>query len=296
LNGSACTNDNAERNNASSSIFLVPDWQHWYKFSGQEVNNYILKICAPLSQTSVLQLALYSCVRSFRVNNQFYMQGVSLMRKRLFFMVAAMWLFYVLTVSGSVAQSSEPKVDIVGQYTLLRSQRFSGNSNKWQPGGGGVFAYHILKSVSLEAAVFGYGKGPVIFAGEAQDLPRPELQGLFGVKVGVKREKYGAFGKLRPGFTRLAAAQNCDGDSFTSCRNEHKKAFTIDYGGVFEVYPVRRIVVRVDVGAAYTSYPDRRVFIPSEPGSNIPFPGVFVDRAGASRNLFQISIGAGFRF
>jgi hypothetical protein len=217
------------------------------------------------------------------------------MRKCLCFRAIAIGLFFAFAVQTIQAQSSEPKVEIVGQFTRLRFEQTPDFYNS-RSGGGAVIAYSLNQTISLEAAFLAFGKGQVIFAGEVENRPEPEFQGLFGIKAGVQREKYGVFAKLRPGFTRLSPALHCNGESFTSCETQRKNGFTVDYGGVFEVYPVRRVVVRADVGAAYTRYPDRRVFIPSEPGSPIPFPGVFHDRDGVSRNLFQFSIGAGFRF
>jgi hypothetical protein len=217
------------------------------------------------------------------------------MRKCLCLTATAIWLFLVFVVATTQAQSSEPKVEIVGQFTRLRFEQTPSQKN-WKSGGGAVIAYSINPTISLEAAFLGFGKGPTIFAGEVEDRPRPEFQGLFGIKAGVQRQKYGVFAKLRPGFTGFSSAPHCIDDHIVSCGSYQKNGFTVDYGGVFEAYPVRRVVLRLDVGAAYTRYPDRRVFIPSEPGSSIPFPGVFRDRDGVSRNLFQLSIGAGFRF
>jgi hypothetical protein len=217
------------------------------------------------------------------------------MSRRAICMAAVVWLFSVSMVEVTRAQSSEPKAEIVGQFTWLRRETFPSNY-KWKAGGGAVFGYDLNKNVSLDLGFLAFGKGTVLQASEADHIPQPEFQGLFGIKAGVKREKYGVFAKLRPGFSRLSVAQDCDGDSFSSCRGKQKNAFTVDYGGVFEAYPLRRVVVRADVGAAYTRYPDRRFFIPSEPGSSIPFPGVSRERGGFSRNLLQFSIGAGFRF
>ena len=206
-------------------------------------------------------------------------------------------LFFTIAGVETNAQSSEPKIDVIGQFTFLRASEFaSGTTRDWEPGGGGIFTYNLNKHVGIEAAFFGFGQGTPVLFGELEFLPEPEVQGLFGIKAGSRNDRYGVFAKVRPGFTRLSKAQDCDGEAFTSCAGKNKSAFTVDYGGVFEIYPQRRIVVRVDAGWAYMSYPERRVFIPSEPGSAIPSPGIFVIRDGVSKNHFQISVGAGFRF
>lgn len=217
------------------------------------------------------------------------------MKRRTICMAAVVWLFSVCMVEAARAQSSEPKAEIVGQFAMLRRETFR-SSYQWKAGGGAVFGYDLNKNISLDLGFLAFGKGTVSQASEAGHIPQPEFQALFGIKGGVKREKYGVFAKLRPGFSRLSVAQDCDNDSFSSCRGKRKNAFTVDYGGVFEAYPLRRVVVRADVGAAFTRYPDRRFFVPSEPGSSIPFPGVSRELSGFSRNLFQFSIGAGFRF
>jgi hypothetical protein len=212
------------------------------------------------------------------------------MRKYLFFTVTAMWLFFVFIVGSSQAQATEPKAEIVGQFSLLRPTLVS-QFYEWRSGGGVTVAYDLNKIISLDVGFLAFGKGKVLQSVGAMTIPQPEFQGLFGIKAGVKREKYGVFAKLRPGFSRLSAALNCPGDE-TTCRNERRTSFTADYGGVFEVYPSRRFVVRVDAGAAYTSYSDRRVIFPGDPG----FPNRAVTIDGNPAHIFQISMGAGFRF
>jgi hypothetical protein len=213
------------------------------------------------------------------------------MRKYLFFMVTAMWLFFVFIVGSSQAQSSEPKAEIVGQFSLLRPTLVS-QFHEWRSGGGATVAYDLNKIISVDVGFLAFGKGKVLQSVGAMTIPQPEFQGLFGIKAGVKREKYGVFAKVRPGFSRLSAAQNCKGVDFTSCQDEHKNTFTADYGGVFEVYPARRFVVRVDVGAAYTAYSDRRIFRLGDPG----FPNIIMTIDGKPAHIFQITMGAGFRF
>jgi hypothetical protein len=76
------------------------------------------------------------------------------------------------------------------------------------------------------------------------------VEGLFGVRMGVRTEHVGVFAKIRPGFiyyesalpTREATAQG----SLTR--------FAADLGGIIEYYPRRNTTWRVDVGTTLIRY------------------------------------------
>src|SRR5262249_35817172 len=72
--------------------------------------------------------------------------------------------------------------------------------------------------------------------------------GLFGAKYGMRTEKLGIFGKVRPGFLRFSEG-NPSGLGLGS--NTH---FALDFGGVFELYPSRLIALRFDVGDTIIRY------------------------------------------
>jgi hypothetical protein len=89
------------------------------------------------------------------------------------------------------------------------------------------------------------------------------------VKYGVRTEKVGVFGKLRPGFIRFGEGATISGASATE--------FALDIGGVIELYPSRPVALRLDVG-----------------NTLIRFGGLPGD-SFTSNNL-QITTGVAFRF
>ncbi|HMB26765.1 MAG TPA: hypothetical protein VKS99_01610, partial [Blastocatellia bacterium] len=97
--------------------------------------------------------------------------------------------------------------------------------------------------------------------------------GLFGVKTGMRSEKFGIFGKLRPGFFRFgeSGSLGVTGQSFTQ--------FALDFGGVFELYPTRSVALRFDVGDTVIRFTNPNL----------------VSSTFNSNNL-QISTGIAFRF
>src|SRR5215211_7466113 len=107
------------------------------------------------------------------------------MQKQVALIVIAL-AFFALWLTPVQAQSAEPRVDLVGQFALQRSPRDSFNDN-WNPGGGGVFTFNLNKHIGIEAAVFSFGKGRPVLVAEIDDIPEPELQGVFGVKAGVRK-------------------------------------------------------------------------------------------------------------
>jgi hypothetical protein len=72
--------------------------------------------------------------------------------------------------------------------------------------------------------------------------------GLAGVKVGTRHGRIGTFAKLRVGasrYTRVLKAVDDDNTQFTyGTRGD----VLLDLGGVIEIYPTRRLVIRVDGG------------------------------------------------
>jgi hypothetical protein len=73
-------------------------------------------------------------------------------------------------------------------------------------------------------------------------LDSKRTQGLFGVKYGMRSEKAGIFGKLRPGFVHFS-----EGTPLLPGSSSQTE-FAFDFGGVFELYPSRSVALRFDVG------------------------------------------------
>jgi hypothetical protein len=189
------------------------------------------------------------------------------MRKMFFFVLAAAALLLMVSTQNAQAQSETPKVEIGAQYTLLRFRDFSITDS----GVGGRVTYNLADSFGIE------GEFNVFPQRRSNNLANPlfidstRTQGLFGVKTGLRSEKAGIFGKIRPGFVRFGESGVLPGQSFTQ--------FAFDFGGVFELYPSRHVALRFDVGDTIIRF-----------GSNFTGGDAF------NSNNLQISTGVAFRF
>lgn len=192
------------------------------------------------------------------------------MRKMILFVLAAAALLVMVPTQNAQAQSSEtPKVEIGAQYTLLRFRDFDVTDS----GVGGRVTYNLADSFGIEGELnfFPQKRTNDLVSGLFVDSTR--TQGLFGVKTGMRSEKFGIFGKLRPGFVRF-------GESSSLVAPQSFTQFALDFGGVFEIYPSRSVALRFDIGDTVIRFGDNF----TRDGSTF-----------YSNNL-QISTGVAFRF
>lgn len=206
--------------------------------------------------------------------------------------------FILFAGQSSFAQTDPPKVEVGGQFSFLNLHyRFAGREgveeiadDNWF-GFGGWVGYNITPAIAIEAAFTKFKTDerlPRTFSTSAQ----PDVQGLFGVKAGMRRARYGVFGKVRPGFTRFTPVFDCPAIDFSTCTEKSHTGFSLDAGGVVEGYLSRRFLVRGDFGATFVRHPDTTRFFPGEPG--VP-PFQFTSQ-GFKKFVPQLSIGFGFRF
>ncbi|MBO0720528.1 MAG: hypothetical protein J2P41_06890 [Blastocatellia bacterium] len=127
------------------------------------------------------------------------------------------------------------------------------------------FAYNLTRYLALESELNFFSRD---FSGAAR------YQGQFGAKTGLRYERFGIFAKARPGFVKT-----------------YEKQFSMDLGGVLELYPARRTIIRFDVGDTIVSHR-----VPNLVGG-VFGGGVFGvgSRLTGTHNL-QLSAGAAFRF
>jgi hypothetical protein len=116
---------------------------------------------------------------------------------------------------------------------------------------------------------------------------RSRTRGLFRFKAGQRFDKLGVFAKARPGFLYLNKAQviclPSAGGSIPVCEFEDDTKFALDLGGVLEVYPSRRTMIRFDLGDTIIRF--KRGFV-------TPVPQF---RDVTTHNL-QLNVGVGLRF
>jgi hypothetical protein len=165
-----------------------------------------------------------------------------------------------------------------------------------EPGFGGRFTFNLTDEVALEA------EGN-FFIRDVNDLPNPSghrFQGQFGPKIGKRFEKWGAFGKVRPGFVGVTKVSKLiserSRESFIGIPvlvgefGVGKELYpSIDLGGVVELYLSRRRLVRFDAGDTIIRYSVLPV-----PTLSARFP-VFKRPPLTEHNL-QMTSGVAFRF
>jgi hypothetical protein len=123
------------------------------------------------------------------------------------------------------------------------------------------------------------------------------MTGLFGAKVGTRTQRFGFFGKVRPGFISLGNTLRAEtiilvpGLPAVSTRFGRLTERALDLGGVMEYYPAWHWALRWDAG-------DTLVFREQGPTITIiglPIPTSFPAPSGITSN-FQFSTGVHYRF
>ena len=238
------------------------------------------------------------------------------MRSRIVLIAAIM--FMLVAGGDALAQSDadEHKFEVGGQFTTIRFEsqvinedpnivcvRFPcgrlGVEGEFEPGFGGRIGYNFNRHIAAEAEVNLFPDDDVAGGGR-------KLQGLFGVKAGRRFERFGVFGKARPGFIHAEAGNlrprgGCIAifPSPIGCfETDSSTDFTADVGGVFEFYPSSRTIIRFDAGDTILRYGDRFVAVAVNPPPGTLGPirfGVIRAPEETSHNL-QLSVGFGFRF
>jgi outer membrane scaffolding protein for murein synthesis (MipA/OmpV family) len=189
------------------------------------------------------------------------------MRKMFFFVLTATAMLLMIPTQNAQAQSRSrsetPKVEVGVQYTLLRFT----DADVTDSGVGGRVTYNTSDNFSLETEFNFFPQERLNFA-NLSSLNSRRMQGLFGAKYGIRTQKFGIFGKARPGFVRFGEGSSPIGSPATE--------FALDLGGVFELYPARPVALRFDVGDTLIRF--------SSLGS------------GFTSNNLQVSTGLAFRF
>jgi hypothetical protein len=162
-------------------------------------------------------------------------------------------------------------------------------------GFGGRFTYNLNRTVAVEAETNFLPRDQDLAAGASGRV----TQGQFGVKAGHRFRSFGIFGKARPGFVSFGDSLKqvgtrpftFDGRQFLAGVFEEGRRtfFSMDVGGVVELYATRRWLLRFDAGDTVIHYGRRSV------------ETVFVNPAilaapPETHHNFQFSSGVAFRF
>ncbi len=168
----------------------------------------------------------------------------------------ATMMFMMFFSALAVSAQDTPRFEVGGSLSTLND----GGKTNVGPGFTGV--WNIGRFVSLEGALnwfpeeeaFTSFKGPHFF--DSVRTTTSALEVLTGVKAGYRNDKFGVFGKFRPGFisagnTLLQTTTVLDSFGFSLTSTQRFGRLTeraLDVGGVFEYYPSRRWAVRFDAG------------------------------------------------
>lgn len=201
-------------------------------------------------------------------------------------------LTVVICVPAAVAQSKKDKIEIGVQSTSLTLFHPDFPGDETQAGFGGRVTYNINRSIAAEAEIN--------FFPQKQDILTADgnaIQAQFGVKIGKRFEKFGVFAKVRPGFLSVNRVFIIGPNSITEVngvfnfdfRFERRNFFTLDAGGVLELYPSKRTVVRFEAGDTAIHHPERFLTVCCVP------PAVQRVRGPKFNNNFQFTAGVGFR-
>jgi len=132
---------------------------------------------------------------------------------------------------------------------------------------------------------FGFDSTTSLLPGQGGS--KPMLEGLYGIKWGQRWERWGLYGKVRPGFIYYENAMPGGG----VYKPTDLTRFAADLGGIVEVYPNRNSTLRVDLGTTLVRYladhPDRVVD---------PLGSVLSNQYIVTQGNFQVSTGYVWRF
>jgi len=187
-----------------------------------------------------------------------------------------------------------PKYEVGIDFSSLT--RYSGDT---KAGLGGRFTYNMNRHVALEAAGYFFPGKCATCNGE---ITGHMTEGLFGIKAGQRFKRFGVFGKARPGFIDFSKGffeifpTGGSGPFPFSFHIRHRTDFATDLGGVLEIYPKKRLLLRFDAGALFDRM-GRHTFhsftLDSVTGANTP---ITFTSSPFTRRYFQFTGGVGFRF
>jgi hypothetical protein len=198
-------------------------------------------------------------------------------------------LTLVTFASVAVGQSTKEKIEIAVQTTSLTLVHPDVGFDETQGGVGGRFTFNFNRSIAAEAEVNFFPQRVSILSANGG-----AVQGQFGVKAGKRFEKFGVFGKFRPGFLSVndvafISPQGSQGGQFINFSFERRTLFTIDAGGVLEFYPSKRMVVRFEAGDTIVRHPELFSV------TSLVDPTPVLIRPAKFNHNFQFTAGVGFR-
>ena len=222
------------------------------------------------------------------------------LKKSLLLLTAILTAFSLYTQQAR-AQSDEKKVELGGQFSLLRVPTLTANSTgvvssgaETVPGFGPRIGYNASRYLTLEAEAN-------FFLRDRDREGGRKVESLFGVKAGKRFSQGGLFAKARPGFVRFSRGDYVQGTGGCAAvfpppigcfQPVAKTNFAIDLGGVGELYPSKNTIIRFDAGDTIIRYGARRVAASSTTLNGL----VVLSVVAETKHNVQASFGFGYRF
>jgi hypothetical protein len=226
------------------------------------------------------------------------MEGKMKRKLSLAFIVIAMCS--LPNIAEAQGQSTDiPKFEVGADFTTITF-----GAGQSELGLGGRLTYNLNKHVALEGTGFFFPR-ECHFCARGNDGRITE--GLFGVKVGKRFEKWGIFGKARPGVISFSQGKfdlvPTTGIPATGVgafpfdfQFERLTTLAFDVGGVVEFYPSKRIVTRLDFGDTIIHYGPRTFNNPVFNSTTSTYTLAPSTVPSQTRGSFQVSVGVGWRF
>jgi hypothetical protein len=154
-----------------------------------------------------------------------------------------------------------------------------------EPGVGGYFSYRVYGALYLDGDLLYFPRGtPVSGPHDGGTI----VQGLAGIKGGIRRNGVGFFGKVRPGFHSYSQALtgiDLSGQVpvFSYGRSNN---FVLDLGGIIEFYPQKHTTLRIEIGDTHLFFGTRNV---NSGGTTEQFVG------GKMQHSIQLVLSYGWR-
>ena len=193
----------------------------------------------------------------------------------------AAFLFTSLAAASATAQS---RLEVSGQFVATELDEL--DSTDYGFGGRLGFAATPLFTFEGELSFFPSDIPDVV------PVSSSRLEGLFGVKVGPRFDRFSVFGKARPGFVQFGEASEpvicilIFPPPLGCVLAGGETVFALDLGGGVEFFPSERTLLRFDVSDLMLKYPG--------PSFNRDFEA-FDDDGFWGHNL-RLSVAAGYRF
>jgi hypothetical protein len=158
--------------------------------------------------------------------------------------------------AGAAHAQTESRIEVGALASFLRLSTF----DTANAGFGGRVSFDLTSWAALEAEADYFPSDDVLerpsdlFPDLRVAYERRRTDAFFGVKLGRRTDRFGLFGKVRPGLTRLSEVESGQGCIGSECplillaRPEYRTEFALDFGGVFEFYPSDRTVTRFELG------------------------------------------------